>query len=1139
MSGEINYCKLILENNKKDSDIHISRILKAVGNKEKNIYQMFMDIKSNKEVEKLMWTYYFPKSVEQIDRVKFEYDPAQEMSIYYLLEWGKNLISYFADTLNKYIKLKSEYESALFSENYIVAEKILKKIEKEFGISLWIYYQKFVVLSFLDNNTLKKAVDIVRKDIVKNDFIYVVLVYYEKMVDKKIDLEDYIQSIEKMSKKEGISVRGRFLNYKLGISSQKSIQDFKSALIMDEQISLIDYYESFVDIVQNLYAIPRMNYVVKEICDVLSNDINDYRIRNIFIALGGKIKENSIDYNTNKIIEEYTMGNYIKVQSEYFKWCKNRKIDFDVYNLFLKANINVANLGSPHKELWKDIYNIYNMQYEASNSIKRIGYYYKLMYNTSWRYKLLGILVRKLNYIEYDNILSLCILNDKILTPLFFQCILTDKDKFIYLEKFKEIAYNTISLHKYVLTGRINTEVINEVAPIRFKYYSIKRKIQEKNYMNAVYLCEDLLKNEERMYYQERIRRILFELLISKKSWIEAMHLYVESYLMKEEMVLRMPLNDLVSNISRILWQDDSVRYDICTPIIFRLFYGQDDKEVISSYLDYLENQKCSTIIQFIEQKSYLTRQEAFFLYGVCTETLLLRDYVSSSFLSNKNAVDLRIYILKALVRLDPAQEKKYVDELNKLFKEVQLQERMKSFNHNRIYIDRIKLLEYLCRTINKEFSNYAKVRELKSLYSIEDDESIGELIVYENMYQFFYDIIEKIKQAYLFDSPYSLEDFLSARVRHVYCEVCLKKSLEEQTLFSKKLTDASNEYTVNDYWKNKLPEKDFEIVIRLLAKFSKKIDNKVQDIRDVWMRIKKSENGEEYFNYYDFSETFMKSAELDLDKVLDSEEQFYKSVISQLDIWTNRILTSIRERIDRELISFYSNALLELEAEINKSYIAEIYRNELLRKVETCKVKCVEDINNFKDVLYMKSEQYPDFALEEVVNFCCKIESDINSRFNNVKVDIKNECDLIYSGSIFSYMVDIISILIHNAVEHSQIQDLSLLNIQVGIYSIDKYYEEILNDKQDFSVVLTIRNNLAETVDVNLLYSHIDNIMKDMHENIFREKSKLVKGSGMYKIARTVYYSLDDICTFFYVYEKNWFNINIAMGLKKFLKGK
>lgn len=1130
---------------KERPELHISRVLRAIENNN-NLVSVFDMVKMDRNISNLVDQDYFPCKIEKLNNRHFEYDPSCDLSIYYLLKWGSELIQYYKAKINNYLCLKGRYENALFSENYDEASSVIDDILQEFGVSEWIYSQKFVLNSFLENNGGKNETLYLKNVLISNDLVKIILAYYEKMANSNVSYEDYCQSVDKILQKEDCkSIRGRYLNYKLNISANGGIHEFKSALIIDEQISLIDYYETFIDVLQNLYNKRRIIPFIKEIVDKLQFSVNDYRIRNLYIAFGGMVKENQIDEYINRVIEKYTTGNYAELINEYNKSLMLKKVDFDLYNIFLKSNIDIGEMNAPHKNLWKEIYAIYNLKYKYADSVNRIGSYYKLFYNTSWKYKLCGILSRKLSCIENNEILSLSVVNDEYLTPLFFQAILYDKDRMDYLDEFDYVAHNTICLHKYVLTGKNNVDVEMNVDPIRVKYYTIKRKMREKNYFECIDLCKsflcDILQDTNKMYYQERIRRTLFSNYIFKGLWTEAMHLYVESYLIMQELVIRMPLEVLVEAILNDSEHDESIRYDICKSIILRLYYKEDDREIISAYMDYLEGQECKTIVEYINKKAGLNKYEIFFLYNVCTESLLVRDYVSTSLIKG-NAIDLRICVLRNLLEKDKRNVKRYFEELNSLFKEIQLQDRREAFNHNRIFIDKMKLINYLENTINKAFSEYSKVQEIKNIYNEFEIKEQEINLGFESTYQFFYDIVEKIKQAYLFDSPYSLEDFLSTRIRHVFCKDSLKKVFEEQTLFAKKLKDLSDEYVINEYWHDKLSKEDYSEVIKVLSEFSKKIDLKIQEIRDTWIRIKVEKNGEGMFDYYDFTRMFLEFAELDFTKVLDSETEFYRSVINELDKWTNKILGCVRNRINEELKPYYRNALLELEAGIRNVKIAHGCKNELLRKIEITKAKYTEDIAKFEDIFYMKSEQYPNFTIKDAIEFCCEIEKDINPKFDLVHLEIQDGCSNIYNGSIFPYLVDIISILIHNAVEHSQLQDMRLLQIKVCILSVDDQEKsEWYSDKmlKDYSIILNFKNNLAADVDEKALNEKVVNIIGSMEANIFRKKSKLIKGSGLYKIARTLYYNLDGMGAFHFEKEEGWFNLSVFMNLKKYLEDK
>ena len=103
-----------------------------------------------------------------------------------------------------------------------------------------------------------------------------------------------------------------------------------------------------------------MTSLIRSIVYKLHDFLDDYRIRNLYIALGGTIKKVQVDQYINTVIEKYTMGNYTGLINEYQNCSAFGIVDFDLYNIFLKANINIGKLKTPHSKLWNELFSIYN-----------------------------------------------------------------------------------------------------------------------------------------------------------------------------------------------------------------------------------------------------------------------------------------------------------------------------------------------------------------------------------------------------------------------------------------------------------------------------------------------------------------------------------------------------------------------------------------------------------------------------------------------------------------------------------------------------------------------------------------------------------------------------------------------------------
>lgn len=1134
----------ILELKKKYIDSSIFRNIRYYGRK--NYDEILTLIQSNNDWKEKMYSEYFVKKKENLYTKNINYNPEKDCSIIELLIWANKLMQMYNTQINLFIEYKKKYEDALFNGKIDEAHAILSQIENRISYSVWGIQQRFLLYTLDENKgSVEQSIKEI-EDRISSNCASLLIYFYSKMTDVNIDYKKYLEKVYNfLGTADSKSVVWKYFNYKLNIATEKELQEIKIALVVDEQVSILDYYETFVEALQLLYRRENVKGIISEIIGSTSKTNIDYRVRNLDIAI---INGKGFNVNSNicNIIEEYTCGNY-----EVFDkmWENNKTIlnsDFTMCNIFIKAGMHISSKNCYFKGIWEEIEKIYNFEHVTEISIEKISGYYKLLYGTSWRYKLLGVLIRKLNYSFDGNILCLSILNDKELTPLFHQCIEDNNRKEIYLEQFSNNAPATIQLQKYMITGVIDEHIFNKIDPSRRKYYYIKQLLNMKQYKECISCSSELIRelNNQSLYVQERVRRILFECYVQINEIIEAMELYVDSYLVGSAQITHMNLESIIKSI-----EEDDVQENvgnICRPIILSIYYKNTGDEVLSSYLDYLESQKCTTIVEYLEQISTVSKYQIYLLEKVCSQKLLLRDYVSKTIV-NGSAAELRAIILKKLLEISKGNGNEYITELNSIYKEMQLGSMINSFNHNRIFIDKENLINYLKEDIEREFAKFKVVQEIRTItggrkISLGDIEFLGEN--YWDQTKFFTAMTEKIQKQYLNESPYSLEDFLSTRIRHNYCNDKLKRVFEEEKIFSKKETDISQEYKVNEFWKTKLNEVEYENLSNELSNFSRKIDEKIQEVKAKWIRIRKDDNSEGMFDYLGFSYDFINYVVMDFQEMLNNPDEFLRGVIQALDLYTEQILKNIRNRINGELRQYYFNEIVNLETSVKVLKINDNIRAEVLRRIEVTKARYNEDIEGFADIFNIENEKYPDFTFNELVDICCQVESEMNKEFSVKNVILKNESKCIYSGVIFPYMVDIFAILIRNAVQHSKIIDLNKLKIEIEIKDANsktipqEITEQVpIRFRNQYSTIISIKNNLSSDIDETLMNDRVNSIIQNIVEHNYRDESNKEGGSGLYKIARTVDYNLNTIATLYNMESKGLFNLMIIIDLHHFIK--
>lgn len=1131
----------IMEYKIANPNAHAYRNIRYNGEKE---YDNILDeIKTNQFLSSAMKKEYFPNTLEKVCQTEIAYNASEDGSINNLLIWGSYLLENYANEINKYLRYKEYYERELFNGNYKTALKWIHTIEKEVSVSLWGKQQEFLVLN-LQSETCKvdSILDSVEQYISSNMTV-LLMHFYGKMTNRQVTYENYMNMVNDMlSGADSTNAVWKYFDYKLSIGKEKGIHGIKIALAIDEQISIVDYYETYIDSLVLLSSKEKNRCLIAYILKKIYGKIGDNRIKCLHVAFVDS-EDIILDEDVCEIVEEYTRGNYKQLKELWQQKRKKINQDYTICNLFVKAGVDIAKDVGFMSDFWQEIQKMYGLEYEINISTQKICEYYKILYNTSWRYKIQGVLTRKLKLDFGENVLNWSILNDKYFTPIFHQCIFTQDEKLKYISRFAKYTPATYQLHLYLITGNANSMSLDEVEKNRRAYYGVKYCFEQAEYKECISSI-NLIKQDNTLsnYEKERVDKILFECYLKTNEYVNAMHLYIENYLFNKVQIARMNILLLVDVIEET--DNEEIKANICRSIILALYYEGKSEDIISSYLDYLECNDCNTIIDFLEKNPVLDEYHTLFLDKVCTINLLLKDYISKT-VTNGSAVELRVQILKKLIADGSGDIQRFINELNTIYKEQQLKTRIDSFNHNRIFIDRENLIAYLQEEITREFARFNVVQEIRSLTKGNKVGFANKEFLMENYWdrtKFFTEIIEKIKAAYLSESPYSLESFLSTRIRHNFCNDKLKKVFEEQNLFSKKETDASQEYNVNVYWQNKMSSLQYELLKPELSKFSREIDVKIQEIKADWIRIKKGEHNEGMFDYLDFTYNFMNYVVWDFEIMLSNPVEFLRGVIKALDIYTEQILKQIRDRIVKEIRPYYYDRIIALENGIKRLEIAQNIKAELLRRIEISKAKYIEDIDSFQDIFNMDNEKYLNYGFDELIEFCIKIESDMNRDFSNAHLSIDNKCTNNYKGSTFPYLVDIMEILLRNAVQHSEITDMKQLNIDISISKaseseLPKVLKEAVDEyvNAEGAIVINMCNNLDESVNAEENYNKMQDIIDNIINKNYRTYINKEGGSGLYKIARTIDYNLDTRAAIYGNNKECFFDVFLIIDLDKY----
>lgn len=1113
---------------------------------------------------------FFPKTLEDMGSIRMCCNDKKS-----LIETAKivfYLFNKFSSEINSYLVYKKRYERLLFTEQYFEASKVLKQIKNKLGFSLWLCGQELIIkekIKGLEEN--KKLLAKYTRVFNQSPLINTLLEFYSYSAEDNLSYLNYQDKVKKylLSLKDKDVIN--YLEYKLNLEYKPKKYAYNKILHVESQISMIDLYNSMINIIQFI-SFEENGGRALDIIRHFPDTINDQRISNINIIEMTKnnysIREKSflesklikkINIEVYKAIEEYSIGKYEESIQRTEKYLKHNSDDFIMICLLIKSIINNSGRIKSKNKLYNIIYKIYMLDSDFNQAVTNMYNYLKLYRETSWYYKMRGFLGRKLALYseEYDKYFSY--INDVMLTPNFVKYICGDQNKIDFLNIFTKYCPQTIELYKYTNNLSDKLELDAEFSPIRKNIYIATREINKGNNIGAIKYLLDIRNTigKDDFYNIERISRKLFLAYNNNNSIFEIVNMIVDNYFINKNLINRVSIRSIVDKIKYT--RDLEIKKSIKYPIFIYLNDSNDYKQQRIAYANYMDCNNFKTIAEVIENnKSTQKYLLIFFLYKVCTLHLIKRYPKLAK--TSAEAEDVRVDILRELINIDVNNKKIYYDEISIITRNKSIRERIKSINQSRIFVD-VDLIKLEIKDILKEnFDNYIRIKDFKDevvSFDIMDGNYVNTLntiltemnqrmeknVNYKQEVLVLRDIISRIVEEFLFNPKYGLNTFLSSRIRHGYCKNKLMALFDEYNLLSKKQAEDSEVFLVNDYWdsredvKNSGYYKEFK---NCLSDFTYSIDKKAIEIKEKWIRIKLSK---EQVGLFDYSETTNYLRLISYDDINDFE-LFFEQVIQILWGHTDSLLALIREKIQGELKDYFMQALGALETnlrELDDEFIVEVIRN-----INLCKSRIPNMIKEFSDIFYRKDIQYKDFSMNDLVETCREINQKLNSKFRRVNLKSKIGIKDIFSGRLFSYFVDILNILINNALEHSGFSELSQLNINVEISNweakdaidlLRKEYKDIEVNNTKF-MFLNVTNNLSTEVDISMIEERIGNIFASLDNyEMIRKFNQTEGGSGLYKIYKIidyniVQYNIEVPYTTIYAVNKEKFSIGLLMGI-------
>lgn len=1069
----------------------------------------------------------FPKRLDQLSDIQFGYN--DKLSDLEALKYSFHLLALYGKKINRFLELRKKYESAYMKKQYVDASAWLDMLEVELGVSLWSCGQRLMLKEqtvSLEGNKeeLSKMCNCIKRGFI----VFSVLFFYSCMAERGLSYENYQTELMQCIGEKKDTLTGRYLLGKLSFLDMYNNKDISLILQIDSQCTLIDLFisvEKYMPAVVQEYI---RNEAFPEDFDV-PQEINANVFSNIRMLMGNLDASVIPHLDENKdilgIIEQYTLGNYEKVIRIATAYLRDNPADLQIAVLLCKALI-CGEIDYPDDfevEYVKAVYSIYALSNEYRDAARDLKQTIKINHGSILSQKVHALLKRKHLTTGNDSSIFVSSLLDPILHPNFLRYF--DKSSAttkLIVETESSYCPNAVVLSQAIQSGNFDDDKLHLVVKEKKDYLLANYLCKQKEYSKALLVINGIANEySKNLYLRERLERIRLTVYAGTKDYLNAVKDIVAIFFENEYMFERLAHNGYCSLPRRIRNSDLSSDIDY---VIYRYIMDPADyPKQISAYCNFLDRNKYSNVLDFAESIDHKISQEhLFFFEKVCNVNLLRHDVTLHTM--NITAESARLQILQKLDAVIPS--KKYKPEIQDLLTAEAVKGNLQAINKSRIYADTGKIYAKHKDAWVEIFTKYLALRDADAYYvdidmmgqNKEELDALGirfttqervnqATIVLKNM-------VHLILEECLFSTEYGLETHLSSRIRHGYCKGQLSKFLDDLHLLSKRKSEDCDEYIISEYWSERINKSDVAHTIKtLLAVFTSKIENKIVEILTTWLRIKFKEGTVGCFDYsrlVDFCVNYYYF------KKITNFTLFYNIIVDTFWAYTNQILDFIKHKIETELTEFYLTTIGDLEGELRQIENAPEVVQEMLSNCILAKARVVPTMKQFSDAFSLNNSSYNDFSMSELVASCRKVVERAHSNSETVCWTIEADQSLLFSGKYFASFVDMLSILLNNAIEHSGFERYEDISIHVSIKEVpDRTADEIvmIPDMGNSKTILCMEviNNLSDNIDTDSLQQYMKQFFASLDPNQLKASQiQSEGGSGLYKLYNIAAYNVE-----------------------------
>lgn len=1026
----------------------------------------------------------FPKAPSEMFSRSFLYQPTGKTNE---LVWAIARCLPHSERISRFIKKRAQFEEAVLTDDSVLAVDLLNEVERDFGVSLWLYENRMCSAYIWGGLTeLYSKLESIQAEDKLSSIASNILKFIGTRIESTQDFSQQKQSLEKAFSEINYKTLEKYFEARIFGVYTTSPSVVSPLLFCEAHASVIDLYEALVASLQVIASVDELpdafGDVLIDAVSSLYQATHDVRLLSVARAFGLLLPEaKRIDELRAACIEHYTMGHYEECVKTASAVLEKSPSDMSIFVLMHKSAVRsgISNLEHGSGILGKVSKHLSTMLLMRSGTYSAV-------------HEILKITDRFIHH-QWSAYLRAAVLYEirqegESFPPLWL------RDLFV-----RDVGYSPFSA---VAAPKKIQDLIIEDAQLRERYPSTLNVYlaatrgagaggdanggHRLNKHLALYHLNNDSPGVALKYYNhilgesigiDRIRAYscLAVAYIALNNVGRAAEMAVDAFVENSDIPTCLPLRKIISAVDK-LGAASNWPKTMSLPIVFELYHEYESSDKLANLRISFEQFQFENSIENPDQvwsrgeknswkELYLSRV---WRPEVMRQTLLYQN--------SREIEEARIKVCQFLAKIDPANENDYFDEIKERVKKIEIAKGLKLVEQNKVYVDIPAIKRVVAKKLENPYKHYKSIQNnapqservaeaiaatlthampgkslealLGGVHILTPEGATEESVQFNSMYS-------EIRNEFLFGA-HGLNAYLSTRVRHGVLANTLRKPVEDDKLVTQK-HETGEGYKPNEFWRLRSIALtgfgDQEIIDEAIHNFSQEFDAILDKLKDELLQVRIVDKLTEkipskaLFLYHSSNiERLMLKSRDRQGKGLD---YFVDNCVDHLWSKTDEILSVVQRHIDEdireELQSAFENLLNKIHRVKDETVSSALINAISLARTNT-QIRLDTVASWFKrSEVYDRQDYSPDFPVEVAHNM---IRNTISyaSNWKNIDIHVADGSDSM-PGRTLDAMVYAFYGLIENAIKRSGV-DISSLRVKIQLeFKGERFSVKVVNN--------------------------------------------------------------------------------------------